>query len=539
MLHGAPGLGKTTLAHVIAVHAGYNVVEMNASDDRSLAAFKTKVEAATQNKSVIGADQRPNCLIIDEIDGAPAATVNYLVNLIQGKRKGHVLQRPVLCICNDLYAPSLRPLRQQALVVPFPPTLRRRLCERLLDISRRERLMTDSSALTALCAKTEDDIRSCLSTLQFFKSRGKELRLSDVNSASVGQKDSQKSLFAVWKEIFEIPRNRNGNPDKIRFSSVLRTVQSCGEYEKVMNGVFENYLAVKFKDDCQLSNVTGGHEWLTFFDLTQHHIQRSQQYAMMAYMPYAFVSAHLRFGAFSRSKLSYPSTHADRNQSLTRTQQLISAMISEMPPRNRQFVSASNLTFDILPNLLEIIQPNLRPVNTHLYSPREKAELKHVVDTMTAYNLSYQQERTPDGQYAYALCPGVDAVVQFPEAKHRRSLSYALKQVIAREIEMEKLRKENPNPAQRGKEPAAAKKTTQNHLKKLEAKKVDAAKMTEKRPVDFFGRALDQDALRRKEEALNVEMAANKTLVSSDIWFKFKEGYNNAVRKNIRMRDLL
>ena len=44
MLHGPPGLGKTTLAHVIANHAGYNVVEMNASDDRSLEAFRTKLD---------------------------------------------------------------------------------------------------------------------------------------------------------------------------------------------------------------------------------------------------------------------------------------------------------------------------------------------------------------------------------------------------------------------------------------------------------------------------------------------------------------
>ena len=42
MLYGPPGLGKTTLAHVVASHAGYNVVEMNASDDRSLQAFKVK-----------------------------------------------------------------------------------------------------------------------------------------------------------------------------------------------------------------------------------------------------------------------------------------------------------------------------------------------------------------------------------------------------------------------------------------------------------------------------------------------------------------
>ena len=57
--------------------------------------------------------------------------------------------------------------------------------------------------------------------------------------------------------------------------------------------------------------------------------------------------------------------------------------------------------FDILPNLLDIIQPNLRPVNTQLYSAREKEELKALVDTMTAYNLTYVQERSQEGQYVY------------------------------------------------------------------------------------------------------------------------------------------
>lgn len=42
------------------------------SDDRSAEVFQKRIDTATQMKSVLGANERPNCLIIDEIDGAPA-----------------------------------------------------------------------------------------------------------------------------------------------------------------------------------------------------------------------------------------------------------------------------------------------------------------------------------------------------------------------------------------------------------------------------------------------------------------------------------
>lgn len=53
------------------------------SDDRSPEVFKEKIESATQMKAVIGVDPRPNCLVIDEIDGAPQ--VKMLVKFLQGR----------------------------------------------------------------------------------------------------------------------------------------------------------------------------------------------------------------------------------------------------------------------------------------------------------------------------------------------------------------------------------------------------------------------------------------------------------------------
>ena len=48
-----------------------------------------------------------------------------------------------------------------------------------------------------------------------------------------------------------------------------------------------------------------------------------------------------------------------------------------------------------------ITQPNLRPVNTQLYSPREKEELHNLVNLLISYNLNYVQEKTLEGTYIY------------------------------------------------------------------------------------------------------------------------------------------
>ena len=56
---------------------------------------------------------------------------------------------------------------------------------------------------------------------------------------------------------------------------------------------------------------------------------------------------------------------------------------------------------DTLPYLMTIMQPNLRPVNTHLYSQREKDELHNLVNLHIAFNLNYVQEKNLEGVYFY------------------------------------------------------------------------------------------------------------------------------------------
>ena len=82
LLTGPPGLGKTTLAHVCAQQAGYEIMEINASDDRSANVVKGRIRTSVGTesvKTVTGGVQpksgekikpvRPVCVVVDEVDG--------------------------------------------------------------------------------------------------------------------------------------------------------------------------------------------------------------------------------------------------------------------------------------------------------------------------------------------------------------------------------------------------------------------------------------------------------------------------------------
>ncbi|ETN75854.1 hypothetical protein NECAME_03627 [Necator americanus] len=101
LLSGPAGLGKTTLANVVARQAGYAVVELNASDSRNVPDFEKALEGAVRTSRTITQGTRPNCLILDEIDGAPAEAVRFLVKAVQATGK-KAIRRPIICICNSM-----------------------------------------------------------------------------------------------------------------------------------------------------------------------------------------------------------------------------------------------------------------------------------------------------------------------------------------------------------------------------------------------------------------------------------------------------
>lgn len=100
----------------------------------------------------------------------------------------------------------------------------------------------------------------------------------------------------------------------------------------------------------------------------------------------------------------------------------------------RKYLDDRVIILEVLPPLLQVLQLSLRPVNPQLYSAREKEELKNLIDVMLAYNITYRQVRSLEGQYNYVTDPDVEAIASFPGVKQHKQFTYAAKHLIAREV---------------------------------------------------------------------------------------------------------
>ncbi|KAL7742068.1 hypothetical protein ACLKA6_018315 [Drosophila palustris] len=578
LLCGPPGLGKTTLAHTIARHAGYNVREINASDDRSPEAFKLALENGTQMSSVLNQDKRPNCIILDEIDGAPRQSIEYLVKFVsdgiysKAKAKGakaehNVLRRPIICICNDIYDPALRPLRQIAFVVNFPPIDAARLAERLLQISRKENLKTDFGSLIALAEKSGNDVRSCISSMQFFDVQKHSMTLQDVLNNNLGQKDRHQGLFDVWGAVFRIQRpkkqlqqSNSGNGEETtqvtmtnmsvgtRVRNVLDVVHSSGDYERLTQGVYENYLQQRMPDP-NFTGICEAMQWFCFSDMLQHQISRQQNYSVYPYLQYGFVVWHLLFATLAWPKIAFPTRGFEFNQKCTNQRNIFLSLRKGVNASAQGVGQGSILLLDTVPLLKRILSPQLRSVAVQLLSQKEQYDLRHTIQVMVDLGVTFVQVKSAEGHYVFQTEPDLDTLCAFPGFAGL-TLPYFSRQLIAREVDLERIRRAAP----KGSDVDAAKKTAAtagdatkkkaasprlpNHLQTLKPKQITVfngcSAPKQQLTKDFFGRVTHKTT-----STSSMEEAKTDAIVKSPIWYRYKEGYNNAVRKDVHLNELL
>ncbi|KAJ5925079.1 hypothetical protein N7454_007718 [Penicillium verhagenii] len=176
MIHGPPGIGKTTAAHMVAKLEGYDVIESNASDTRSKKLVETGTLGVLDTTSLQGyfagdgkkvdSNKKNVCLIMDEVDGMSAGDRGGVGALAAIAKKTSV---PLILICNERKQPKMKPFDFVTFDVPFRRPTVEQIRARLSTICFREKLKIPPAVLDSLIEGTHADIRQVINMLSTAK----------------------------------------------------------------------------------------------------------------------------------------------------------------------------------------------------------------------------------------------------------------------------------------------------------------------------------------------------------------------------------
>ena len=406
MLTGPPGLGKTTLAHVCAKQAGYEVQEINASDERSSNVVKGRIKDMVGTENVKGVNTKKNadghvkkaakpvCVVIDEVDGVVSGSggsgeggfVKALIDLVMLDQKNATplgslqqapartkkgerfrLLRPLILICNDVYHPSLRPLRQNshAEVIHVRKPAVQSLVSRLHSIFDREGVPCESDGVRRLCEATwgvsnrkedrsgsgagEGDMRGIMVVGEWVAGKLRSVNQTNGSATSLTRKWVEDNVLSdlkhgggaarglgrggpkdiverVFQEGAGFPKSSaapftpqhhlnsdipgvTGVAEGVKRTATQRLrelIETHGETDRIITDCFSSYPEHPFQDDTLLSKPDAAYEWLHFHDSLSSAVYSNNEWELAPYLSTPVLGFHHLFASQRRPRYIGP-----------------------------------------------------------------------------------------------------------------------------------------------------------------------------------------------------------------------------------------
>ncbi|KAK5715829.1 DNA replication factor C complex subunit Rfc1 [Elasticomyces elasticus] len=192
MIHGPPGIGKTTAAHLVAKLEGYDIVESNASDTRSKKLVESGLKGVLSTTSLMGyfssgqADEvelskKKLVLVMDEVDGMSAGDRGGVGALAAVCKKSQI---PMILICNDRKLPKMKPFDFVTYDLPFRRPTTDQIRSRIMTIAFREDLKLPPNVINALIEGSGADIRQVVNMISTAKLDSKTMDFEEGKDMS-------------------------------------------------------------------------------------------------------------------------------------------------------------------------------------------------------------------------------------------------------------------------------------------------------------------------------------------------------------------
>ena len=302
VIMGPPGIGKTTSAEALARDMGWDIIEMNASDQRTGDAIRdTALRGAFSNtfgedgEFLTSKEGKRKLIVLDEADSlfgnADRGAMPAIVELIRQTKQ------PVMLIVNDFYELSRKSaaIKSETLQISFQRPTSVSIMKALRNICKGEGIEVDDETLKTIAENSNGDVRAAVRDLESI-SLGRT-RVTGADAAELSNRIVRKSLYDLMYATF-----RKRDP----FGARRMMMDIDEEPRTIMSWVDEN-LPYEYREPIDLYR---GYKALSRADVFLGRVMRRQYYGFWSYagdLMIAGVACERSSSFINRNRFNYPS----------------------------------------------------------------------------------------------------------------------------------------------------------------------------------------------------------------------------------------